>query len=292
MLATADATRVARIRRGVRAVRAGVLDRRRCRADGRRTPASRRGLLARAMPRAHRRRKARLHAAGERVVAATSQLPTLSFPADLARPAHGSIARHFGLFGHERSKTTLSRRGIDFDVDEHQPAYAPADGTVRYAGPIRGLGHGVIIDAAISSPWSRSSASSRSRPHRSSAATISRRAASRVPRGARARRSRRARGRSDRSSRSEERPAARTRSIIPRGVALARRRVLAGAVLAVAVVSPAVPRPDVAVQDADAFARSCRASRRGLRRSGRREELVYDAVRGMLPHLDVPAPAR
>jgi murein DD-endopeptidase MepM/ murein hydrolase activator NlpD len=88
----------------------------------------------------------RLHAAGERVVAATAKVPTLTFPADLAWPARGSVARHFGLFGHDRSKTTLSRRGIDLDVDDHQLARAPADGTVRYAGPIRGLGQGVIID--------------------------------------------------------------------------------------------------------------------------------------------------
>jgi septal ring factor EnvC (AmiA/AmiB activator) len=47
---------------------------------------------------------------------------------------------------HERSKATLSRRGIDLEVDDHRPVTAPAAGTVRYAGPIRGLDQGVIID--------------------------------------------------------------------------------------------------------------------------------------------------
>src|SRR5262249_10228073 len=149
-LAAADAARVARIRAAHRLLCAPVLavaDPAERMAAARRLAAARM-LLARD---ADERRlladeAARLHAAGERVVAATSQLPTLAFPADLAWPARGTIARHFGLFGHERSKTTLSRRGIDVDVDEHQPAHAPADGTVRYAGPIRGLGHGVIID--------------------------------------------------------------------------------------------------------------------------------------------------
>ena len=47
---------------------------------------------------------------------------------------------------HERSKTTLARRGIDLDVETRAPAHAPADGIVRYAGPIRGLESGVILD--------------------------------------------------------------------------------------------------------------------------------------------------
>ena len=47
---------------------------------------------------------------------------------------------------HERSKATLSRRGLDFETERSAPAWAPADGVVRYAGPIRGLDHGVILD--------------------------------------------------------------------------------------------------------------------------------------------------
>ena len=88
----------------------------------------------------------RLHTAHERTIEATTKLPTLALPADLAWPAHGKIERKFGELVHERSKATLSRRGVDLEVDEHAPATAPADGIVRYAGPIRGLEHGVIID--------------------------------------------------------------------------------------------------------------------------------------------------
>jgi septal ring factor EnvC (AmiA/AmiB activator) len=149
-LAAVDAARVARIRAAYRVLCTAAFasaDPDERMAAARRLAAARL-LLARDVDE-HRLladEAARLHAAGERVVAATAKVPTLSFPADLAWPARGDVARHFGLFGHDRSKTTLSRRGIDLDVDEHQLAHAPADGTVRYAGPIRGLGHGVIID--------------------------------------------------------------------------------------------------------------------------------------------------
>jgi len=88
----------------------------------------------------------RLHTARDRAVAETAQLPTIALPSDLARPAHGKIARRFGTVEHERSKTTLSRRGIDIEVDDHADATAPAAGTIRYAGAIRGLDNGLIID--------------------------------------------------------------------------------------------------------------------------------------------------
>jgi septal ring factor EnvC (AmiA/AmiB activator) len=58
----------------------------------------------------------------------------------------GVIARRFGTYVHERSRATLSRRGLDFETDRDAPVWAPADGFVRYAGPIRGLDHGVILD--------------------------------------------------------------------------------------------------------------------------------------------------
>lgn len=87
-----------------------------------------------------------LHAAGARITRERAQLPTVAIPAQLAAPARGKIVRHFGLLAHERSKTQLSRRGLDLEVDEHAPAVAPAAGIVRYAGPIRGLDQGVIVD--------------------------------------------------------------------------------------------------------------------------------------------------
>jgi murein hydrolase activator len=67
-------------------------------------------------------------------------------PAELARPARGKIARRFGLLEHERSRAKLARRGLDLEVEPNTSAHAAADGVIRYAGPIRGLDHGVIID--------------------------------------------------------------------------------------------------------------------------------------------------
>ncbi|MDB4958250.1 MAG: Peptidase [Myxococcales bacterium] len=97
-----------------------------------------RGLLA---GEADRLRGAQLRAAAE-----LTQLPTVSLPDTLAWPARGKVARHFGIYEHERSHATLSRRGVDLEVDDHAAASAPADGIVRYAGPMRGLDHGVILD--------------------------------------------------------------------------------------------------------------------------------------------------
>jgi murein DD-endopeptidase MepM/ murein hydrolase activator NlpD len=90
--------------------------------------------------------RTRLDAARDRVAGDLARLPAVALPGELARPAPGRIARHFGTLEHERSKATLSRRGIDLEVDDHSPVTAPAAGTVRYAGPIRGLDQGVIID--------------------------------------------------------------------------------------------------------------------------------------------------
>jgi murein DD-endopeptidase MepM/ murein hydrolase activator NlpD len=87
-----------------------------------------------------------LRAADARTADATTRLSAITLPTDLAWPAHGTIARHFGTFEHERTKAMLSRRGIDLEVDDHATASAPADGVVRFAGPIRGLDHGVIVD--------------------------------------------------------------------------------------------------------------------------------------------------
>lgn len=89
---------------------------------------------------------AELAAARTTKIAATEQVPTLVLPEQIGRPAKGAITRRFGPYQHERSKATLTRRGLDFETERSAPAWAPADGTVRYAGPIRGLDHGVILD--------------------------------------------------------------------------------------------------------------------------------------------------
>jgi septal ring factor EnvC (AmiA/AmiB activator) len=90
---------------------------------------------------------ARLRAAQDRIAGEAARLPSVAVPSELGWPARGTIARHFGTLPHERSKATLSRRGIDIEVDDGSPVVAPAAGTVRYAGPIRGLDQGVILDA-------------------------------------------------------------------------------------------------------------------------------------------------
>lgn len=100
--------------------------------------AAERGLLADEV--------AHLRAADTRLSADTAGLSALHLPTELSWPARGAVSRHFGPFVHEHSKAMLSRRGIDIDVDDRAPAIAPADGTVRYAGPIRGLDFGVILD--------------------------------------------------------------------------------------------------------------------------------------------------
>jgi len=89
---------------------------------------------------------AQLRAARDRVAREVAQLPSIAVPRTLVRPAPGKVVRHFGTLAHERSKATLSRRGVDIDVEEGSSVSAPAAGTVRYAGPIRGLDQGVIVD--------------------------------------------------------------------------------------------------------------------------------------------------
>jgi septal ring factor EnvC (AmiA/AmiB activator) len=74
------------------------------------------------------------------------RLPGVALPAEIVRPVHGKIARKFGALEHERSKAMLSRHGLDIEVEDHANVVAPADGVVTYAGPIRGLDRGAIID--------------------------------------------------------------------------------------------------------------------------------------------------
>ncbi|MEO7096649.1 MAG: peptidoglycan DD-metalloendopeptidase family protein, partial [Polyangiales bacterium] len=81
-----------------------------------------------------------------RTAAEVQKVATITLPVDLARPVKGTVARKFGTLVHERSAALLSRRGIDLEVETRANVAAMADGTVRYAGPIRGLDEGVIID--------------------------------------------------------------------------------------------------------------------------------------------------
>lgn len=91
--------------------------------------------------------QARLTASRQRLVAAAARVAALPLPPrQLPWPAPGSIARGFGPFAHERSGATLSRRGLDLEVAESAAARAVAAGTVVFAGPIRGLDEGVLVD--------------------------------------------------------------------------------------------------------------------------------------------------
>ncbi len=88
----------------------------------------------------------KLVAANQRTAADAVRAASIVMPTELAWPAKGSIARHFGTLVHEKSKATLARRGIDIEVDSKAGVTSLAAGVVRYAGPIRGLDNGVIID--------------------------------------------------------------------------------------------------------------------------------------------------
>lgn len=82
---------------------------------------------------------ARLAAAQDEAVGAP--LP----PRTLEWPARGRVVRPFGRLVHERSGAMLARRGLELEVDERTEARAPAAGTVLYAGPLRGLEQGVLL---------------------------------------------------------------------------------------------------------------------------------------------------
>lgn len=149
-LAAADAVRASRLRAAYRLLRGSL--RAGASADDRMAAARRRAAARLLVDRdAHERallvdEATRLRAAAARTVAATSLAPTVALPAALRWPARGTIVRRFGTLVHERSRATLSRRGLDLEVEPGALVTAPAAGTVRYAGPIRGLDQGVIIE--------------------------------------------------------------------------------------------------------------------------------------------------
>ncbi len=149
-LSAADAQRVRRIRAAYRLLHAPLAPD--ASADDRMVHARRRAGARLMLARDTAERSllagelARLDAARTVTVAAAAKLPTIALPDALGWPAKGKIARHFGALEHEKSHATLSRRGLEIEVEDHAPAFAIADGIVRYAGPIRGLDHGVIVD--------------------------------------------------------------------------------------------------------------------------------------------------
>jgi septal ring factor EnvC (AmiA/AmiB activator) len=149
-LAAADETRLHRLRAAMRILHAPLRDD--ASADERFAAARRRAaarlLLARdASERGLLADEAQhLETAKTTEAEAVAKLPSITLPGQLARPVKGTIARHFGVYVHDRAHATLSRRGLDFEVEDHAPATSPAEGVVRYAGAIRGLDHGVLLD--------------------------------------------------------------------------------------------------------------------------------------------------
>jgi septal ring factor EnvC (AmiA/AmiB activator) len=149
-LSAVDAQRLRRIRAAYRILRAPLTTKS---TDSDRMASARRRAAARLLlERDHAERtlltgeRAQLADARETKMSATTKLPTLVLPDAIGRPCKGEIARRFGMYEHERSHAKLSRRGLDFETTKSAPAHAPADGIVRYAGPIRGLDYGVILD--------------------------------------------------------------------------------------------------------------------------------------------------
>jgi len=146
-LADADALRAKHFAAAYRLVRD-----RRADDDDRMTVARRRAAAQLLLERDHAERALladevqHLEDAAARIARDQASLAEIAAPPLLLRPARGAIARRFGTLVHERSKATLTRRGIDIDVEEHAEALVPAAGVVRYAGPIRGLDNGVILD--------------------------------------------------------------------------------------------------------------------------------------------------
>jgi len=146
----AGAARLARVRAAYRILRAPLADE--ASASDRMASARRRAAARLLLERDREERTllanetAALRTARETTILAEAKVPTVTLPESLLQPVRGSIARTFGTILHERSKATLSRRGLDFDVEASAPVVAPDDGTVRYAGPMRGLDNGLVID--------------------------------------------------------------------------------------------------------------------------------------------------
>jgi septal ring factor EnvC (AmiA/AmiB activator) len=149
-LSAAEAARLARVRAAYRILRAPLADD--ASASDRMASARRRSAARLLLDRDREERTllaneaSALRSALETTVVASETVPTVVLPESLLQPVRGTIARTFGTIRHERSRTTLSRRGLDFEVEVSAPVVAPADGTVRYAGPMRGLENGIILD--------------------------------------------------------------------------------------------------------------------------------------------------
>jgi len=65
---------------------------------------------------------------------------------EITWPVPGRLASRFGAYRHE-SGARLVRNGVIFAAEPGVMARAPASGRVRYVGPIRSLGAGILIES-------------------------------------------------------------------------------------------------------------------------------------------------
>jgi len=154
-VATASADRARRVRAAYKLLRAGTapawLD-----PDERMAAARRRAAVRYLLARDRAElglladERDQLAAAEGRLTADLARTATLPLPArGLAWPTTGgprAVVAGFGPYLHETSGASLSRRGIELRVAAGSEVRAMADGLVRYAGPIRGLDTGVVVD--------------------------------------------------------------------------------------------------------------------------------------------------
>jgi murein DD-endopeptidase MepM/ murein hydrolase activator NlpD len=101
-----------------------------------------RGLLRAELERA-RAARVRLEAELEARIAAE---PAPLAPGVVVWPIQGAVLGRFGISADPSSGVRLSRTMVELGVRAGAPVVAPAAGTVRYAGPVRGLGQAVLIE--------------------------------------------------------------------------------------------------------------------------------------------------
>jgi septal ring factor EnvC (AmiA/AmiB activator) len=103
-----------------------------------------RALLREELDRARRQRE-RLE---EELAVLDRALTPAPPPGALAAPVAGRRLDGFGVARDPKSGARLARTGLSFAARPGQAVVAPAAGTIRYAGPVRGLGQGVVIELA------------------------------------------------------------------------------------------------------------------------------------------------
>lgn len=118
--------------------------------------AQRRALVQRALSRTGRElallraeitaaARARSYLEEARDAAAGAMAAPAPAPASLHRPvAPGTVVQRFGPYVHGTG-ARLAQRGIELAGAAGAPVHAVAPGVVRWAGPVRGLGQGVIV---------------------------------------------------------------------------------------------------------------------------------------------------